>query len=89
MIECLHDNLVGVLLQEARSLRGDESLSEFVVDLKKDVRRPPELKMAFYGSHIGTAKIVADSSGLSYQDCFMKQAIFVKSKETTNLSVSP
>jgi hypothetical protein len=45
--------------------------------------------MAFYGSHIGTAKIVADSSGLSYQDCFMKQAIFVKSKETTNLSVSP
>jgi hypothetical protein len=51
--------------------------------------RPQKLKMAFYGSQIGTTKIERGTSGLCYQDCFMKQTIFVKNKEITSISVSP
>jgi hypothetical protein len=88
-VECLHDNLVGVLLQEARAIRGSEASAEFFVDLKRNEVRPREIKMAFFGTAFGAAKIVKGPSGHLYRDCFMKQELFVKSEETKNLSVSP
>jgi hypothetical protein len=88
-VECKHDNLVGVLLQEARAIQNSDNPEQFYVVLGQKEVRPKEVKMAFFGSAYTTAKIMMGPTGHLYQDRFIKKELFVKKDEVKNLSVSP
>jgi hypothetical protein len=88
-VRCDHDNLVGVLLKEAREIQNLDNPEHFYVALGQKEVRPKEVKMAYFGSAYTSAKIILGPTGHLYQDRFIRKELFVKKDEIKNLSVSP
>ena len=65
-VQCEHDNLVGVLLKEAREIQNSDNPEHFYVTLGQEEIRPKELKMAFFGSAYTSAKIILGPTGHLY-----------------------